>query len=534
MKYLHVKFERILFLLITTTPLWAIIIYVPSQYPTIQQGLNAAQYGDTVLVATGNYAENISWPSQDGIYLMSETGPSLTSINGNGIGRAVNFPNYAFSRSTVITGFTIENGSAERGAGIYLYGSPYIIGNTIQHNIAQGTSTWVYGGGIFCDGNGAPRIEANTISGNACHGEYWNHGGGLYIDDGVSPLIIGNLFEYDSTVGGYWNYGSGIYCDQNSSPDIRHNVIYNCVATGGDRGYGVGIHAYGDCPAYILSNLLYGNTAQSGTWNYGAGIQVENMAFVCNNTIINNQCIGGNSNRGGGIHVYDSTCTIANNIIVNNSASNGGGIAGSSGAHATLMNNDVWNNTGGNYYNITPGTNDISEDPLFVTGPLGDYYLSQIAAGQAQNSPCLDYGFATAESLELNTFTTRTDTIHDSDIVDLGYHYPTQVWVGITEHWDLMKNVYCHVHLKVNPTLSHNGFNIMLATSHSGDIKIDIYDHAGRFLKQLHRGIVFNGHAKYFWSGNDEHGRQVASGIYFIVVKTGASEVLTKKIIFLN
>jgi hypothetical protein len=44
-----------------TIPLWGTIIYVPSQYPTIQQGLNAAQYGDTVLVAAETYLENITW-----------------------------------------------------------------------------------------------------------------------------------------------------------------------------------------------------------------------------------------------------------------------------------------------------------------------------------------------------------------------------------------------------------------------------------------------------------------------------------------
>jgi hypothetical protein len=67
------------------------------------------------------------------------------------------------------------------------------------------------------------------------------------------------------------------------------------------------------------------------------------------------------------------------------------------------------------------GTN-IDDDPLFVSGPLGDYYLSQIAAGQAADSPCVDTGSDTAANLGLDTRTTRTDHIGDSGTVDMGYH----------------------------------------------------------------------------------------------------------------
>jgi hypothetical protein len=67
--------------------------------------------------------------------------------------------------------------------------------------------------------------------------------------------------------------------------------------------------------------------------------------------------------------------------------------------------------------------NNISADPCFVIGPLGDYYLSQIAAGQAFDSPCVDAGSDTAVSLCMNGCTTRTDGVSDLGIVDMGYHY---------------------------------------------------------------------------------------------------------------
>ena len=65
----------------------------------------------------------------------------------------------------------------------------------------------------------------------------------------------------------------------------------------------------------------------------------------------------------------------------------------------------------------------IDADPLFVSGPLGDYYLSQVAAGQGVDSPCVDVGSGRAVKQGLDTLTTRTDQIPDAGIVDMGYHY---------------------------------------------------------------------------------------------------------------
>ena len=39
-----------------------------------------------------------------------------------------------------------------------------------------------------------------------------------------------------------------------------------------------------------------------------------------------------------------------------------------------------------------PGPGNIMADPLFVSGPLGNEYLSHIAAGQQYDSPCIDGG----------------------------------------------------------------------------------------------------------------------------------------------
>ena len=69
----------------------------------------------------------------------------------------------------------------------------------------------------------------------------------------------------------------------------------------------------------------------------------------------------------------------------------------------------------------------ISTNPEFTTGPgvyllyYPDYYLSQVDAGQAMDSPCLDTGDPNSSMFE---GTTRTDQVQDLAPMDMGYHYP--------------------------------------------------------------------------------------------------------------
>jgi hypothetical protein len=62
----------------------AATIKVPADYPTIQQALDAATGGDTILIAPGTYPENIDFLGK-AIALASEQGPGVTVIDGNPI-----------------------------------------------------------------------------------------------------------------------------------------------------------------------------------------------------------------------------------------------------------------------------------------------------------------------------------------------------------------------------------------------------------------------------------------------------------------
>jgi len=85
------------------------------------------------------------------------------------------------------------------------------------------------------------------------------------------------------------------------------------------------------------------------------------------------------------------------------------------------------------------GTGNFADNPVFVSGPQGDYYLSQIDSGQLVDSPCLDAGhdLATAiclsfagETICLSELATRTDEQVDGGLADVGYHYSSPEGLG--------------------------------------------------------------------------------------------------------
>jgi|GEM_PF-2393086 len=88
-------------------------LYVPSQYTTIQAGIDAANNGNTVWVANGVYTgpgnKDLSW-SEKHITVRSENGPANCIIDCQNNGRGFNFNNTGQTNSDLIQGFTIRNG----------------------------------------------------------------------------------------------------------------------------------------------------------------------------------------------------------------------------------------------------------------------------------------------------------------------------------------------------------------------------------------------------------------------------------------
>jgi hypothetical protein len=70
-----------------------------------------------------------------------------------------------------------------------------------------------------------------------------------------------------------------------------------------------------------------------------------------------------------------------------------------------------------------PETFNLGVDPLFVGELEGVYFLSEIAAGQVKDSPCLNAGSDQASVFGLDKYATRSDSVFDDGVVNLGYHH---------------------------------------------------------------------------------------------------------------
>jgi len=395
----------IIFILIIVASGRGADIRIPTDYPTIQAGINAAANGDTVIVADGVYRgvgnRGIDFKSKK-IKVTSLNGPEKTTIDCEGLGRGFYFHSSETTES-VLSGFTIKNGLADNGGGISCESSS---SPTIERNIIIGNYAQSQGGGIFCKNYSSPLIQNNSIIENKADA----NGGGICCLIESSPVIQNNDIS-SNTFG-------GIYCDT-SHPKIRkNNITNNSSVTSEGGGSGAGICLYNSSLPIIDGNKILKNTAGY----IGGGILCRGS---CHANILNNQisenspdgiwCHGSSPliqnnevsrNIGTGIYCRPSASPkIVNNTIVGN-AGNRGGIHASFYSYPKVTNTIIWANSPKSldvssgitviYSNVQGGKvgeGNVNVDPLFVDAGKGDYRLKS-------NSPCIDAGIMTEDVLK--------------------------------------------------------------------------------------------------------------------------------------
>ena len=317
-----------------------------SPFPTIQSAVDAAGNNYTVELSKGlytgpeNYNINLRAgldPNEVRLLTVRSTDPTdpevvaNTIIDCEGLGRAFIF-NSGEDPNYIVSGITITNGFANFGGAILCDGaSPTIRNCRIVNNSAIGD-----GGAIYCT-NASPRIVNCEISGNSAGG----FGGGIYGQAGSAPEIINCLITFNSS----GDIGGAMYLYESDAVITLSTIAYN---------YGL---AYDE--------NIYGPIPIGGIACRDSGPTITNCIIGCN---------------GNTYWMYGDILWAA----WGDPFYAGDDLYGCSATYSCIEEPD--DQDGG-------GEGNIHDDPLWTTGGLGPFYLSQTRAGQPQTSPsiCLLY-----------------------------------------------------------------------------------------------------------------------------------------------
>jgi len=354
MKTLKLLFPFIFCLLLMNVE--AQIIHVPGDQPTIQDGIDAALFMDTILVADGHYFENIDFSGKP-ITVASEfiidgdTNHIInTIIDGSqpsnpDNGSVVYFQNYEDSTS-VLCGFTITGGTGtlvpsdniKAGGGIYISNcGPKILYNYIVDNQVE-TNLYGIGGGISIgdatNNNNYVVIRHNRISNNTVEGAVQAEGGGMAIYS--NAIIEDNIISHNEISSeNEFSVGGGIRAVgviDSRYISCANNIISNNVVNSGSMTYlgGVGAMQAFNCIGKISNNIIQFNEVTGPIGSLAGGLHFKDCGASM--TLENNLISDNTSNFedsggiGGGVVLYSSNIQLINNVIVRNYAEKGGGI----------------------------------------------------------------------------------------------------------------------------------------------------------------------------------------------------------------
>lgn len=310
---------------------------------TIQEGIDAADPGDTVAVLPGTYIgqqnRNLHFDGKP-VILRSTGGRDATIIDCLFAGHGFDLQS-GETAGTVIEGFTLTHGLAtgstwpgNSGGGMLLVGSsPTIRDMVLVYNQAPNT-----GGGIACIDDSDPEITNVVFLGNAAD---TNGGGGLLAYDNSGPTIEDCLFDGNSSV----DYGGAVWGLLASAPRMTGCTFIRNTTT----NYG-GAVAFGqESPGVLWNCTIYGNSGA-----VAGGIYFHNSMALARNTII------AGSTTGAGVYC--------------------------AGASPTFQFCCSYGNAGGDSLcGDYPGGGHVFEDPRFCDAPNDDLTLEDC-------SPCVDAG----------------------------------------------------------------------------------------------------------------------------------------------
>lgn len=367
--------------------------FIPGDFPDLRTAYDNVDAHDTLIVRPGYYSGD-NWTElfffNKPVRIIAQGGPSVTTLDGRGIDRAMHFRDLP-DNTMLVEGFTITNCVGDLiGAVNFHENSAGTLRNCIIENCRateQNLPVPGEGGGLRIWG-ASPVIEDVII--RNCHAM---QGGGCNILDVSAPVFRRVLIENCSGGGLMSSDSTNPYfedCQFINNTESMYSFVAGVGIYIGSRGHfvrclfkdnhnltgpGGGVHV-GDSTTVFDHCVFIGNSAAS----HAGGIMCHHGATPVFNycTIVGNSA-GGN---GDGIGVFLSSLPAFNNCIL---WQPGREIYAESGASATFSNCDL--------SSPIPGSDNFSEDPMF-TG-TGDYHIQPL-------SPCRDRGLHRGERIDID------------------------------------------------------------------------------------------------------------------------------------
>ncbi|MBP6978438.1 MAG: T9SS type A sorting domain-containing protein [Bacteroidales bacterium] len=398
------------------------IIHVPADYSSIQEGITAADPGDTVLVADGLYYENINYLGKKPLMVASEflvdgdtNHINNTIINGSqpddpNFGSVVTFSS-GEDTTSVLCGFTITGGTGNIESSVnYRMGGGVNIsfsGANLEYNhILNNTVTYdngIYGGGVQAGGpiGEIPWVvmRYNRICNNTAV-SMSNEGSGGGVEIYYNTIMAENELFNNTVNAPLRCSGGGLEIAGafgTIEVDVRNNIIRNnkAISVSYFSEYSItgGLSMGFNLTGIVSGNDISFNEVESSDniWGQGTGVLVQEAVtnefvfennFITNNTHTGLRCLGGgmllyntggkfqnniicdnHGTHGGGITIQDCTeafPVLINNTITGNDAANQGGGLYIDNATAMVINTIIWGNTSPRDPSISTGENVIA------------------------------------------------------------------------------------------------------------------------------------------------------------------------------